>query len=41
VAPPERRAAVEAQRAWLQDEVERHGGAPPAGALAPDPLGLG
>jgi uncharacterized membrane protein len=39
--PPERTAAIEAQRAWLREEVGRRHVLPTDRVLTPDPLGLG
>lgn len=39
--PPERAGAIEAQRAWLREEVGRRHVLPTDRVLAPDPLGLG
>jgi uncharacterized membrane protein len=39
--PPERVAAIEAQRAWLREEVGRRHTLPTERVLCPDPLGLG
>jgi uncharacterized membrane protein len=41
LVPPERVAAIEAQRAWLREEVGRRHVLPTDRVLAPDPLGLG
>lgn len=40
-APPARTAAIEAQRAWLGEEVRRTQTIPAGRVLTPDPLGLG
>jgi hypothetical protein len=40
-APPARAAAIEAQRAWLGEEVRRTQTIPAGRVLTPDPLGLG
>jgi hypothetical protein len=39
--PPARAASIEAQRAWLRDEVARGAALPAERVLDPDPLGLG
>ncbi len=39
--PPERVGAIDAQRAWLQEEVGRQPTMPAGRVLRPDPLGLG
>ncbi len=39
--PPERLAAIDAQRAWLREEVGRRHSLPTERVLRPDPLGLG
>ena len=39
--PPARTASIEAQRAWLRDEVARGAAVTAGRVLSPDPLGLG
>jgi uncharacterized membrane protein len=39
--PPERAEAIDAQRAWLREEVGRRHALPTDRVLTPDPLGLG